>query len=351
MKILLATDEKPNSGGIINFVVVLANLLKSLGHDVTIGRYDQKNYDLVWIHSLSSILDAEFIARNIKSEKILFHIHDYRYICLTSRKAQGSEFTPCHKKLDALCFANHLLKGCGRGRDPLNLIKNYHDKKKWLAIIKNWKCTVLSKYLKQELILNGLHHEQIDILPHIFQSFEEARFENNTNEIRLLWAGRLVTEKGTDRLIDLLDHWRDWPENLKIRIVGAGDLANKIKFHIKKIQLEARVTLVLDQSLEEMPEHFAWADALLFTSLWPEPFGMIGPEALSAGLKIYYFSNEESGSSEWYKSYQKYCVKITSTVDLIQKIKDFRAIETSQFGQLPNRTDQLIRLQQYLRMT
>lgn len=344
MKVLLICNEEPNSGGLIKFVEVLSQRLNSLGHQVGISQSYQDGHDLYWFHSLPSPNDFRFE----QSDRILFHIHDYRYTCLTSRKAIGEAYSPCHKALSGGCFLTHTLSNCGRGRNPIKLLGAYSKKKNWLKKLQRVPISVLSHYLKRELISNQINETDISVMPMIHQCFESSRRERNVDELNLLWVGRLIKEKGTDKLIELIQRHREWPPHFQLRIIGIGTEESILRELLNRYGLKDKVTMTSGKSYEEMSSHYRWATALLYTSLWPEPFGMVGPEALSAGLRVYNLSPNVAGASEWINQYQKFCVNVESIKSFIDQIKTPAYIRESDFLQLPEAKKQLAELSRYL---
>lgn len=349
MKILLATDEEPGSGGIINFIKVLEEYLTFLGHEVDVKSEVKAKeiYDLIWIHSLSKPESVWKMLSLSYDPLILFHVHDYRYTCLTGTKATGSDFNPCHKVLSLQCFTTHLTKRCSRARNPVKLIGSYLQKKEWHSVLKRLKCTVLSDHLRDELLCAGLSSENILKIPPVFETFEAVKRPKG-NSLNILWAGRMVVAKGIDRLIEFLRLHHKWPPQLKLRIVGSGNEQEKIEALIKEQNLTDRVEFTGACDRKQMGVHYAWADALLYTSKWQEPFGMIGPEALSAGLKIYYIEGQMGGAREWLVPYKQYCVGSSSVTELLVNLNHNQHQDIADCGQRPNRERQVAELQEFV---
>ncbi len=346
MRVLLACDEVENSGGIYNFVTTLKIRLEALGHTVEIKETLSPNdeFDFVWIHSISSPARAQKIINQSLKAVVAFHVHDYRFTCLTARKAVGSQLKFCHKAMDANCFGTHFMNGCGRGKNPFKLFLSYQDKKQWQSLMRAHQITVLSHYLKEELCNNNFESNQIEVIPAIFRCF--PKIENHElKDQNLLWAGRLVKEKGTQLIHELLDIHYHWPSKLNLRIVGSGPEKIGLNKKIKEYKLENKVSILSAIQPNDMSEHYHWATSLLYTSLWPEPFGMVGPEAISAGLHVFYFKTSKCGATEWIEKYSRLCHPFHSVKTLLTVLED-HSLEKSSV--IPTEQEQLSLLKDYL---
>ena len=104
--------------------------------------------------------------------------------------------------------------------------------------------------------------------------------------LRILWAGRLVPDKGAHTAVEALGLLADHPalHKLELTIVGTGpsDNREKLQSMIESYGLESQVKLIGRRKPSAMPQLFAEADIFLFTSIWPEPFGRVIVEAMAA---------------------------------------------------------------------
>ncbi len=127
----------------------------------------------------------------------------------------------------------------------------------------------------------------------------------------VLFAGRLVEEKGAHLLIDafkkaVTDKWG--------RVQGTGDggavllIVGSTTFsdeqstpYVEKLKEQAkgwenRIRFVGHVSREEIASYFLMSDILAFPSVWKEPFGMVILEAMSSGLPVVAF--DQGGPAE-----------------------------------------------------
>jgi glycogen(starch) synthase len=111
-----------------------------------------------------------------------------------------------------------------------------------------------------------------------------ARLSNGGLQ-KLLYVGRLHEDKGIETALEALSLVRDKFAG-SLSIYGRGEPAYE-----KRLQefVTARRLPVTFRSLadpESMPDIYAEHEALLFTSIWPEPFAITPLEAMAAGLPV-----------------------------------------------------------------
>ncbi|RIK39243.1 MAG: hypothetical protein DCC55_18645 [Chloroflexi bacterium] len=114
--------------------------------------------------------------------------------------------------------------------------------------------------------------------------------EQRDVSIRLLFVGRLASEKGVHTVVEALGRlvYRYGYNQLQLSVVGAGDNGYEAYLQelIKQEKVQPYVTLLGMQPKETMPALYAQADLFLFASIWPEPFGRVLVEAMAAGLAV-----------------------------------------------------------------
>ena len=99
----------------------------------------------------------------------------------------------------------------------------------------------------------------------------------------LLYSGRLHPEKGVEHAIRALAEAPD----CRLVIAGAGDprYAEKLAGIAAEIGVEGRVRMLGEQR-ERLPQLYADADAVIFPSVWQEPWGLVPLEAMAVGCPV-----------------------------------------------------------------
>ncbi|MCL6105736.1 MAG: glycosyltransferase family 4 protein [Actinobacteria bacterium] len=113
----------------------------------------------------------------------------------------------------------------------------------------------------------------------------------------ILYAGRLEPEKG---IMELLDGFelilRAHPE-AELLIAGEGSLSAGIAARMRNGPLGKSVKLLGQLSKPELHQWYGRARLLVVPSLWPEPFGRVGPEAMAFGVPV--VGSGRGGMSDW----------------------------------------------------
>jgi glycogen(starch) synthase len=107
------------------------------------------------------------------------------------------------------------------------------------------------------------------------------RYGIQDHETLLFFIGRLVTVKGVDKLVRALPLvLKDFP-NVKLLILGIGDMEKEIRSIADELGIHDKVIIRAEfVSEEERIRHYAAADVVVLPSLY-EPFGIVCTEALS----------------------------------------------------------------------
>jgi glycosyltransferase involved in cell wall biosynthesis len=118
---------------------------------------------------------------------------------------------------------------------------------------------------------------------HPFDSTGRSIEETEGIRFHLLFVGYLLPEKGVGETIEALRQLQR--RDVALHIVGDGPMMESIRTQIISASLGDRVFLHGYQQTEELPRYYAFADAVIFPSLW-EVFGLVMVEAAAAGLPI-----------------------------------------------------------------
>src|SRR5207248_662901 len=100
--------------------------------------------------------------------------------------------------------------------------------------------------------------------------------------IDVVFVGRLVSDKGVDVLLEALARLGD----VSAVIAGDGPERHALEEQASTLGLGGRVRFSGWVSSTEREKLFAGATVFVLPSLWEEPFGIVGLEALAAGLPV-----------------------------------------------------------------
>ena len=103
----------------------------------------------------------------------------------------------------------------------------------------------------------------------------------------MIFVGRLIPEKGVDKLLRALP-MMECKENVALTIVGDGKERETLEKIVKESELEAQVSFEGIQ--RNVAKYLASADVFVHPAIWEEGFGITVVEAMSAGLVCVTFS-------------------------------------------------------------
>jgi len=139
------------------------------------------------------------------------------------------------------------------------------------------------------------------VIPNGIELHTKAMFKTEMlttpSSVSLLYVGRLIKHKNCEFLLQIMalsvSEGRDW----SLTIVGAGPLAEKLEFEIKKLELEHRVKIESNISNFDLDTHYKNCDVFLFPSE-REGFGISVSEALSRNVPVIVYDVPENAAKD-----------------------------------------------------
>jgi glycosyltransferase involved in cell wall biosynthesis len=187
--------------------------------------------------------------------------------------APGRECTRAH---GPGCIPNLLVRGCAHTRYPRTLPSKYRQVTRGLAMFRLADLVVsYSSAVDRHLATNGLTRRAV--IPY-FPTMPAREGSGHAGRRRVVFAGRLVHTKGIDVLIRAAAQ-----VNGEFVICGEGRREEKLRSLARRLGVDGRIRFRGWTGADELAEEFANASVVAVPSLWPEPFGIVGIEALAAG--------------------------------------------------------------------
>ena len=284
--------------------------------------------DLIYAHGL---LDPELEAATIEVAPSVFFAHSYYGTCISGAKTfKYPDVRPCHRRFGWQCLAHYYPRRCG-GWSPLTMVREYRRQGARLELLHDYKAIVThSAYIKAELVRHGLAANSAYRFPYYVHGSDEeltrdgAEAEGEPTPSaralpllkregtnghghgadgvrRLLFLGRMDLLKGGGVLLDALPRVLS-SLAVPLHVTFAGDGPARRAWEKKAARLQVR-----ERALSV--EFTGWVDGaavdallgacdlLVLPSLWPEPFGLVGPEAGMRGVPIAAFG--VGGIPDW----------------------------------------------------
>jgi len=254
---------------------------------------EQARPDLIFVHNFSDLQTLKLLLDSkVPCVKM---VHDHALYCLRTYKYNYFTREVCHRPLSGYC-AFPCLATLARDRESLLGVKwaSLSDKKQELELTR--KCAALltySEYQRQELIRNGFEAAKI-FLSSPMRAHGEGLVSSFSDRNLILFAGQIIRGKGVDALLRSLARIK---RPFECIILGQGSHRTYCEKLSRKLGLDKKVTFQGYVLPARLREFYSEATVFAMSSLWPEPFGMAGPEAMRHGLPVVAF--DSGGIKEW----------------------------------------------------
>jgi glycosyltransferase involved in cell wall biosynthesis len=285
----------------------------TLGTANTLQALSDWHPDVLYTHK---VLSSELEEATLAIAPAVFFAHDYQGMCISGNKThQFPSVKVCDRQFGAPCLLHYFPHRCG-GLNPVTMIKLYRLQTKRMALLPRYQAVVThSRHMLNELIKHGVPRSRAHRIPFLIETQVAGNAEleprsmrlngsekrESQNHIQLLFSGRMEQLKGGHVFLDALSEVQR-ALGKKVTAVFAGDGRERQAWEKQGLDLErahtdlkvkfvgwvehSRLTALLDES-----------HLLVAPSLWPEPFGLAGPEAGRRGVPAAAFA--VGGITEW----------------------------------------------------
>lgn len=222
--------------------------------------------------------------------------HDYWLTCPRLTRTTYLRQTICthtsvHRCLPHGCFLQ-------RGSDDQSL--KYRDLFEHRAILNIYKeldiHLVASEYVKETLVRHGFDANRVKVVGYFTDLNVPSDPTHREDGQVVLFVGQVTKVKGVDYLIRALAHVS---VPFKLFVIGDGEYLARCKELSSTMGIADRVTFTGWLSRERLTEHLTASSLLVVPSIWPEPFGIVGLEAMTCSKPVVAF--DSGGISEWLK--------------------------------------------------
>ncbi|MGF1934448.1 MAG: glycosyltransferase family 4 protein [Nostoc sp. ChiQUE02] len=238
---------------------------------------DQSQFKLLHIHSPDLLLQLTGECPAV------FSVHNHSFYCPSGTKYLAGQRTICDRNFSYLgCTWGKLVDKCG-SRRPLRTLQELQTTHQFLDVLKKVKITFVanSEYVRQELIQNGVPPEQTVTL-HCGISVPQTATAPLSLEVhqnhRILFVGRIVSDKGLEWLLKTLIHT---DPQIQLDIAGEGWERPLLEKLANTLKLSNRITWHGWCDRNKLNQLYQQCFAVIFPSVWPEPAGLVTLEAYS----------------------------------------------------------------------
>ncbi len=245
-----------------------------------------------------------------KYAPIIQTVHDFFNCCNTVLKILPDGI--CDSPLGTSCFKNKCIS-------PVSIMELWRFRTKCLnreAMKSFQRLLVTTPYMKEMLICNGFQENRIQVMP-LF--VEDWGMNIRNDESIIMYVGRLAKEKGVSHFIHML---KELSINFKAFIIGDGPQREECENLVNLMGLNKRIEFTGFLNRSEIKDYFAKASVVVVPSLWPEPFCLVGLEAMSCSKPVVAY--DVGGVSSWlrdnYNGYLAYRGDIPGLVHRVETL-------------------------------
>ncbi|MCQ9205353.1 MAG: glycosyltransferase family 4 protein [Omnitrophica bacterium] len=270
------------------FAAIMVDEKLSLNQEKEIREIiDKENPDIIYIHN---VFNSYLIDKLSKMRPVVRFIHDHNIFCPKGDKFLDLKGKVCPCACGISCFFNAYINRC-LPRNPFKTIRLIRQKRRQAGINKKINIIVASNYMKGCLIQNGFWSAKIKVISYYTTpiKYDQVFFKDF-----LLFVGRVHKTKGLQILLPAL---AKSSSNIKLVVIGEGRYMDEAKSLASKLKLKNRVSFLGQLSQEKIVEYFVDCFALVISSRWPEPFGIVGIEAMSYKKPV--IASDVGGICDW----------------------------------------------------
>lgn len=312
MKIAIVTKTLGFRGGIERYLVDLARSLRMRGHKLVLLHGDEKGRDVEEfvapfvrdahiseaaktsfdVAYVQNALDAEELAA-LGDRPVVFAAHDHDHTCIRRHRYLPLDRSACHRAPGAACVAN----GCCVTRDrgaavPIALRNPYSLKRELAEQAQRGTFVACSHYIADKLVAAGAPRDRVAFV-HPVPPDDDRPVSPLPEARNLAIVAQLVRGKGVDIAIEALAHL---PADVTLTIAGDGPSRSELEALAARVA-PGRVKFLGYVRPEAVDAVYDGARAVVVPSRWPEPFGLIGIEAMRRARPV--VAAAHGGILEW----------------------------------------------------
>jgi glycosyltransferase involved in cell wall biosynthesis len=241
---------------------------------------------IVHIHQVA---DPTAVGDLQRMAPLVWSVHNYDPVCMGTQKyfAPGDE---CMKPHGPGCMANILLRGCDHRRVPRPSPKRYAETGRLLRAVRHANVSVgYSRFVCDQLERNAV--ESVGLIP-LFTDPPDA-YRSPPRRGRVLFVGRVVPQKGLEVLLEAVA----LTPNVTLDVCGDGWGMDRVRATGRSLGVLDRVRFHGWQSEARVSDFYDESDVVAVPSIWPEPFGLVGIDAMRHGRAV--IASDTGGIRDW----------------------------------------------------
>ncbi len=221
--------------------------------------------------------------------------HDHRWWCPSGTRFYLRPERPCgiHASTMSCGLRYHVLR-CGSLRPGPTLEGFVRAAVGREALGQAAVVLCASEFMAREAVRHGAKSAAVHVAPLPVTMPTDAAPPPAAGIPLILCASRLTPEKGIEQLLDAFARMRT---AARLALAGGGILEERVADVVSVHPRRDRITIAGQLGDAALRALFAEARVIAVPSVWPEPFGLVGIEALAWGRPV--VSSGAGGTTDW----------------------------------------------------
>lgn len=249
--------------------------------------------DVVFVNNVA--LSADAVADLDGTVPFVRFVHDFRPVCMRISRVLPLPRKNCSRSLGFGCLLHGCSVGPSRGsRFPVSwndLGRRLEDRD---GCLRMERILVASDFMRSVLLSNGFEGSRVHRIGLFCPTTVPLEPPALPSPERLLYLGQVQRFKGLPVLLEAMRHL---PESVTLNVAGDGPWLARCRAMSLTFGLADRVRFHGWVDRERLPSLMEDAGMLVLPSVWNEPFGLAGLEAMAFGRPVVAF--DVGGVSDW----------------------------------------------------
>jgi glycosyltransferase involved in cell wall biosynthesis len=250
--------------------------------------------DVAFVHHVYHPSVIDFVTRWLPA---VAYVQGPYVVCPGFRQYLPRAERACPRAAGLICLWNGQVKRCIWGRNPFTHLRLLRRTRDFLAVYRRMHRVIMgSAFMRDLLQRNGLPGGKVAISPtFLLEPGPRPSPVYRAAEMpTILFSGRIVREKGLHHLLLAL---RDISSPWQLVVAGAGPDEGHCRQLAERYGIGQRVTFRSWVNPTDLQKLIVSCDIVAVPSLWPEPFGRVGPEAFAHGRPVVAYAS--GGICDW----------------------------------------------------
>jgi glycosyltransferase involved in cell wall biosynthesis len=253
---------------------------------------DAEAVDLVHLHQINN----GHLVRAIAARWPTFYfVHNHLLTCPSGTRFFPGSSALCPQTGPALsCLANAYRQHCN-SRRPVRVVRSLLDCLDARSFARGLMLGVDSEYMKDTLVASGYPAERIVVTPTVTEITPPPADDYPISDPpSILFVGQLSDVKGPSLLIEAFSRLS---VPARLQVAGEGYLLPALQRQVGQLGLGDRVAFLGHVSRDQLTALLRDSALLAVPARYPEPFGVVGPEAMARARPVVAFA--VGGIPEW----------------------------------------------------